>query len=617
MPLSLHSVQRTLGVLTIICIADLSACTGGHSTRSDIYVDDAGHVLVCNSDGLRVFSYHIGSPQKQPSEKVVRKGACPLAVAPNGRLYVPTTDEQSRGELEVYALDRHRVLRQLGVLGLPSGPNGTGGAFAISNHGMLLEPRGQALYEYRLDGSQYPRLVSKIQGPDTGLTNPLTVVAGAAGRVCAVNFAADATSTIDCFNDAGAGNLRPIQRIVGPQTKLVSVNGLAFGSDGSLIVLCNSPDRIMTFSRGAHGNAAPIAVISGSATGLEGSDAVGADASGNVYAANIPVDTVTVYARGSKGNRAPIYTVTGPGQFAFQPVSLAIDRSATLLVGDANSKVFQFDLHSDREPSLRSTLASPCIVLQIYSGCEEKLALAPDGGAYAEVGIGSYAVFHRDGAGAYKRGSLVHTLGYPDQVAIAAVDSAGKLFLASKSADVYAFGRDPLGAENPTWAGFLPTAADDIEKMAAATNGALYFPAASRDALYLLSTSASGQKNATVTISGVNTGLSQPSGVAVDRNGVVYVAEYGSDAITEFRPGSSGDAKPIATIQGPKTMLDHPNDVAVGSDGTVYVVNGNEAVSSSGNTRTATITIFAPHAVGDVAPRSMIDFIQSVDHTYL
>jgi hypothetical protein len=613
MPLSFHTVQRTLGVLALICIAGLSACSCGRATRSEIHVDMAGHIFVCNSDGLRVFSYHIASPRKQQSEGVVQKGACPLAVAPNGRLFVPTTDERSRGELAVYALDRQRVVRRIGVVRLPSGPSGTGGAFAISSHGMLFEPRGKALYEYRLDGSQYPRLVSKIQGPDTGLTNPL-IVAGAAGRVCAVNFAADTTSSIDCFNDASSGNVKPTQTIAGPKTNLISVNGLAFSSDGSLIVLCNSPDRIMTFSRGAHGDAAPIAVISGSATGLEGSDAVAADVSGNVYAANIPVDTVTVYARGSKGNQAPIYTVTGPGQFAFQPDSLAVDRSETLLVGDgANAKLFTFDLHSDGEPSLRSTLDAPCIALQIYSGCEPKLALAPDGGAYARVGIGSFAEFHRDGAGTYKRRSLVHTLGYPDHLAIAAVDTAGKLFVASNSADVYAFGRDPLGAENPTWAGFLPAAADDIEKMAVSANGEIYFPAEKRDALIRLSTSASGQKNATVTISGVNTGLSQPSGVAVDRNGVVYVAEYGSDAITEFGPRSSGDAKPIATIQGPKTMLDHPNGVAVGSDGTVYVVNGNEAVSSSGDTRTATITIFSPHAVGDVAPRSMIEFSQSVD----
>jgi hypothetical protein len=62
-------------------------------------------------------------------------------------------------------------------------------------------------------------------------------------------------------------------------------------------------------------------------------------------------------------------------------------------------------------------------------------------------------------------------------------------------------------------------------------------------------------------------------------------------------------------------MLDHPNSVAVGNDGTVYVVNGNSEISGgSGGTRTATITIFAPRAVGDVAPRSTIYFSQSVSY---
>jgi hypothetical protein len=104
------------------------------------------------------------------------------------------------------------------------------------------------------------------------------------------------------------------------------------------------------------------------------------------------------------------------------------------------------------------------------------------------------------------------------------------------------------------------------------------------------------------TITGEHTGLGVPSGVAVDAKGNLYVANFpfhfGRNAITVYAPGADGDAFPIRTITGDETKLAGPQGVAVDTDGNLYVVNdGNQSV-----------TVYPRGADGDVAPtRTILD----------
>jgi len=69
-------------------------------------------------------------------------------------------------------------------------------------------------------------------------------------------------------------------------------------------------------------------------------------------------------------------------------------------------------------------------------------------------------------------------------------------------------------------------------------------------------------------ISGSNTQLNLPQGIAVDSGGYIFVVNDGSanggvDTITVYLTGYSGNTPPIATISGSLTGLEQPAGIAV------------------------------------------------------
>jgi sugar lactone lactonase YvrE len=111
---------------------------------------------------------------------------------------------------------------------------------------------------------------------------------------------------------------------------------------------------------------------------------------------------------------------------------------------------------------------------------------------------------------------------------------------------------------------------------------------------------ASGNVAPIATIAGSNTGLFGPGGIAVDEARRIYVANRGhfaggANSITVYAPGANGNASPIATITGPNTKLGEPVGIAVDADGTIFVAN-----------RENSVTAYAPGANGDVPPIAVI-----------
>lgn len=107
---------------------------------------------------------------------------------------------------------------------------------------------------------------------------------------------------------------------------------------------------------------------------------------------------------------------------------------------------------------------------------------------------------------------------------------------------------------------------------------------------------ASGNATPIATIAGPDTGLQIPAGIALDRLGNIYVADYGVDAVLEFAVGANGDAFPIVTIQGSSTGLNLPEGVFVDSAGTIYASNANNN----------TITEYAAGSNGNASPSATI-----------
>lgn len=111
---------------------------------------------------------------------------------------------------------------------------------------------------------------------------------------------------------------------------------------------------------------------------------------------------------------------------------------------------------------------------------------------------------------------------------------------------------------------------------------------------------ATGNVAPTQLITGYYTSLCNPNGIALDSERNIYVTDYDTDAVTVYAAGSSGNVAPMATISGPDTGIAVPTGIAVDAQGYIYVAIG---VNASGY---GAVLVFAPGSSGDVAPTRMI-----------
>jgi len=121
----------------------------------------------------------------------------------------------------------------------------------------------------------------------------------------------------------------------------------------------------------------------------------------------------------------------------------------------------------------------------------------------------------------------------------------------------------------------------------------------------------------TATISGNNTGLSLPVGIALDSSATIYVADLsGSRVLVYSQLGSSTgllDESPVATISGSKTGLALPFGIAVDSTGNIYAADPTAASvfvypplgSSTGLLNEVPIATISGSKTGLVGPHSV------------
>ena len=108
------------------------------------------------------------------------------------------------------------------------------------------------------------------------------------------------------------------------------------------------------------------------------------------------------------------------------------------------------------------------------------------------------------------------------------------------------------------------------------------------------------------TIAGPRTGLDNPC-IAVDSSGKIY-AGNASDSITVYPAGSNGDVRPIAAITAPdtgdKTGLSHPSGIALDAKGNIYVANAANGTENpeNPNDNSFNVTVYRPGSNGNVKP---------------
>jgi hypothetical protein len=134
--------------------------------------------------------------------------------------------------------------------------------------------------------------------------------------------------------------------------------------------------------------------------------------------------------------------------------------------------------------------------------------------------------------------------------------------------------------------------------MATGTGGKpklLYVANPGSNSIAVFAAGASGNATPTATITGGNTGLNGPFGIARDGAGNLYVVNDGNNSITVYAAGASVNATPTATIAGGNTGLNGPLGIALDGAGSLYVANQG-----------GSITVYAAGASGNATPTATI-----------
>ncbi|TMI77234.1 MAG: hypothetical protein E6H05_00960 [Bacillati bacterium ANGP1] len=159
------------------------------------------------------------------------------------------------------------------------------------------------------------------------------------------------------------------------------------------------------------------------------------------------------------------------------------------------------------------------------------------------------------------------------------------------------------------------TTACDIVSSPGAFDSPLYVANSGGDSITIYAPFSNGPAAPIRTISG----LTSPSGVAVNAAGETFVANSSTNSITVYSLGANGNAAPIRTISGLLTQLDNPQGIALDAAGNLYVAN--VGTTTPPTPTPSSITVYGPTATNNAAPINKIsgastglDHPQGVQH---
>ena len=675
-----------------------SATIAGDATQLDypfgIAVDPTGEIYVANYSGIDVTLYAPGSNGNAPTDGVISGPDSGLtnpegiAVDSNGNVYVANNDGGTPffGSITYYAADpppplppvitgpKTGLAYPVGiavdssanayVANLEGGINGAGSVTVYSNAqaaaggnvppiatitGILTglgQPSGIAIGPFvppaLLPTPPTPTPTFTCDVGDCVKSQSIPSKSSATAPVPAPTATAAAESVYVANNDCGPSasgcvtvyslplksgtsnpaDVSPIATIAGPDTLLDDIEGIAVDQRGYIYVASFTvPGRILIYYPGSNGDVSPIATIAGPDTGLFAPWGLTVDPTGSgpalpaLFVANSNGNSSTIYPLTANGNMPPAAAVDGPSTGLDSPTGLAVDSNGGLYLAN-NICGLNFICGLEEVPPGGSVTVYPPLsngnvpptanITGPATGISQPTGVAVDSSKNIYV-LNFAAGFADNGAvGVFTAGSNgnvapIATITGPDTELCTsdgpgvAVDSGANIYVAN---DVQYFCFD--GGEN-----LIP---DSITVYPAGSNG---------DAV------------PSAIITGPDTGLDNPNGVAVDSAGTLYVTNFGTfieidsggeystaapggdppifDSVTVYPPGSNGDQVPSATIIGPNTGLLAPFGVAVDSMGNIYVANYGSIFDiiffDNGDDY---VTVYPPGSNGNVSPMATI-----------
>ncbi len=191
-----------------------------------------------------------------------------------------------------------------------------------------------------------------------------------------------------------------------------------------------------------------------------------------------------------------------------------------------------------------------------------------------------------------------------------AIDASGRIYVTNScfslaTINIYAKGSNgdtapitTIGGSNTGLKYPVGIAIDSKGKIYVADygNGIISGPGSIAPSVFVYAAGSKGNVAPIATISGSDTGLETPIGIALDSSGKIYVANRDAKSWLVYAAGSNGNVAPNATISGSSTKLDLPYGIAVDSSGKIYVADyGADS-----------IFVYAAGSTGNIAPVATI-----------
>ena len=517
-----YAGRARIGVIAIFCAAAL-AIVGLHRSSGRAYGAAPAPTLFVTDDSTdAVTAYSAASngdvAPLAPAPTGLTEPAF-MAFDPSGNIYVTNSNSQGVGTITIYA----------------KGSNGDATPIAI------------------------------IGGSNTGLQFPQGIALDSSGKIYVADFGATSVFVYPALGSStGLLNEAPTATI---SRGLRIPVGIALDSSGKIYVTDDLAESVFVYP--ALGSSTgvldegPTATISGSNTGLREPEGVAVDSSGNIYVADwgslylyapddapdsfVPVgSSVTVYpALGSSTgllNEAPTATISGSNTGLSGPEGIALDSSRNIYVADTSAEsLFVYPALGSSTGALNEAPTATISGSNTRLDFPQGIALDSSRNIYAvDDGTNSVTIYP----------ALGTSTGLINQAPGAAISTTMT-----------------TGLESPT--GIALDSSGNIYVADVGIGGSTVFP----PSVFVYPAGSNGNAAPTATISGSNTGLESPAGIALDSSGNIYVADGDADSVFVYPAGSTGNVSPTATIGGSNTGLVGPEGIALDSSGNIYVAD--------------------------------------------